>query len=184
MTVTIAAISIRMLDAAEAQARLDELADILVEAVALGASVNFLAGFSRDGALAFWRNQLPGIASGERRLFVGDNGERLVATALLMFAQQPNQPHRAEVGKMLVHPEARRRGLARALMLALEDLARAEGRTLLTLDAVTGSHAEALYRSLGYVVVGVIPRFALKSLVRELEPATFMYKELGPADGR
>jgi len=94
--------SIRVLAAAEAEARLDELSDILVEAVALGASVNFMAGFSSDEGRAFWCKQLPGLADGERQLFVGDDGGRLVATVMLTFAHQPNAPHRAEVSKMLL----------------------------------------------------------------------------------
>jgi GNAT superfamily N-acetyltransferase len=115
-----ASVAIRTLNAAEADARIDELGDILVDAVAHGASVNFMAGFSHEGALAFWRNQLPGIATDEKRLFVADDGRRLVATALLMFAQQPNQPHRAEIGKMLVLATARRQGLGRRLLAAAE----------------------------------------------------------------
>ncbi len=91
----------------------------------------------------------------------------------------PNQQHRGEVLKLLVHPDARRRGIARRLMLALEDVARAEHRSLLTLDTWTGGYAETLYRSLEYVVVGVIPRYARGSTTPALEPATFMYKELG-----
>jgi GNAT superfamily N-acetyltransferase len=96
----------------------------------------------------------------------------------LELGMPPNQRHRAEVNKMLVHPERQRRGIARALMVALEDAARAEARSLLTLDTWTGSHAEALYRSLGYVTLGVIPRFATGSTTGTLEPTTFMYKEL------
>jgi GNAT superfamily N-acetyltransferase len=99
----------------------------------------------------------------------------------LEFPWPPNQPHRADVGKLLVHPDARRRGIARALMLALEDLARSAGRSLLTLDCVTGAPAEGLYRSLGYVEIGVVPGFALGSLTGAPEAATFMYRALGPA---
>jgi GNAT superfamily N-acetyltransferase len=84
---------------------------------------------------------------------------------------------------MLVHPDVRRRGVARALMTALEDVARAEGRTLLTLDTVTGSRAERLYASMGYVTVGVVPRFARKSLSEELEGATIMYKDVSEVGG-
>jgi GNAT superfamily N-acetyltransferase len=96
-------------------------------------------------------------------------------------AWAPNQLHRAEVLKLLVHPEARRRGIARALMVALEDLARANRWTLLTLDTWTGQAGEWLYRSLGYTAVGAIPRFARGSTTAELEPATIMYKELEPS---
>jgi ribosomal protein S18 acetylase RimI-like enzyme len=90
----------------------------------------------------------------------------------------PNQRHRGEVLKLLVHPDARRRGIARQLMLGLEDVARADHRSLLTLDTWTGGYAEALYRSIGYVEVGRIPRYARGSTTPALEPATFMYKEL------
>ena len=92
----------------------------------------------------------------------------------------PNQRHRAEVVKLLVHPDARRQGIARQLMIALETVARTEGRTLLTLDTWTGGYAESLYRSLGYVVVGVIPRFARGSTTPDLEATTIMFKELSP----
>src|SRR5262249_4151946 len=105
---------------------------------------------------------------------------RIVGTVQIDCATPPNQAHRAEVLKLLVHPSTRRHGIARALMIAIEEIARADGRTLLTLDTWTGSHAELLYRSLGYVTVGVIPRYARGSLTPELEPATLMYKELPP----
>ena len=172
-------IAIRTLDAAEAQARLGELADILVDAVAHGASVNFMAGFAREGALFFWRNQLPGLAADEKRLFVGDDGRRLVATALLMFAQQPNQPHRAEIGKMLVLAAARRQGLGRRLLAAAEQTAREQGRTLLMLDTESGSAGDLLYRSCGWTEFGRVPGHAFKPDGR-LAETTFFYKQLAP----
>jgi GNAT superfamily N-acetyltransferase len=169
--------------AADAIARdVASLGEILHAAVHDGAGVSFVVPFALEEACAFWTSRVvPGIAAGSKRVLVAREAGRIAGTVQLDLPWPPNQPHRADVGKMLVHPDARRRGIARALMLALEDLARADGRTLLTLDTVSDSPAEALYRSLGYVTIGVIPRFALKSLVRELEPATFMYKELGPA---
>ena len=100
----------------EAEARLGELADILVDAVAHGASVNFMAGFSADEGRAFWRSQLAGHRRGREAALVGDDGARLVATVLLTFAHQPNAPHRAEIGKMLVLSSARRQGLGRRLL--------------------------------------------------------------------
>jgi ribosomal protein S18 acetylase RimI-like enzyme len=103
-----------------------------------------------------------------------------VGTVQLDLATPPNQRHRAEVLKLLVHPSARGLGIARALMVALEAVAREEARSLLTLDTWTGSAAEQLYRSLGYLVVGIIPRYARGSVTPELEAATFMYKELAP----
>jgi len=169
--------SIRVLNAAEAEARLDELSDILVEAVALGASVNFMAGFSREEGRVFWRKQLPGVANGERQLFVGDDGERLVATVMLTFAPQPNAPHRAEVTKMLVLSHARRQGLGRRLLMRVEEAAREAGRTLLMLDTESGSAGERLYRSCGWTEIGRVPGHAFRPDGR-LAETTLFYKQL------
>jgi ribosomal protein S18 acetylase RimI-like enzyme len=111
-------------------------------------------------------------------LLARDDRGRIVGTVQIDLGTPPNQPHRADVLKMLVHPDARRRGIARALMLAVEELARQSGRTLLTLDTVTGGNAEGLYRSLGYLTVGVIPGYALPPVGSETEPTTIMYKVL------
>ncbi|HXW08616.1 MAG TPA: GNAT family N-acetyltransferase [Vicinamibacterales bacterium] len=158
---------------------LDMLAGILHAVVHDGAGVSFVVPFSLDEARAFWVEKvLGGVRSGTRRVVVARDRGTIVGTVQMDLAMPPNQQHRAEVAKLLVHPKARRQGIARALMQALETLALAEGRTLLTLDTWTGSHAEALYRSLGYVEVGVIPRYARGSLTPQLEPATIMYKEL------
>src|ERR1043166_8854328 len=138
-----------------------------------------------DEARAFWADAvLPGVRARTRRVLVARVDGGIVGTVQIDLAVPPNQRHRAEVLKLLVHPTARRRGIARALMVAIERAAQAEGRTLLTLDTWTGSAAENLYRSLGYTVVGVIPRYARGSLTPELEPATFMYKELAADAGR
>src|SRR5688572_19435533 len=173
------------LDALDAPARerdLDMLADVLHAVVHDGAGVSFVVPFSTDEARVFWVDRvLPGLQSGTRRVVVARRDARIVGTAQLEFARPPNQQHRAEVAKLLVHPDARRQGVARALMAALEELALSEGRTLLTLDTWTGGSAELLYQSLGYVTVGTIPRFARGSLTPELESTTIMYKELGPA---
>jgi len=167
------------LDAAVLDAELDMLADVLHAAVHGGTGVSFFTPFSIDEARAFWVEKvLPGLREGTRRMLVAHLDERIVGTVQLELEMPPNQKHRAGVAKLLVHPEARRRGIARQLMIVLEALARAEGRTLLTLDTVTGSNAELLYTSLGYSTAGVIPRFARGALTPELEDATFMYKEL------
>lgn len=161
---------------------LDMLAEVLHAVVHGGAGVSFFLPFPLDEARAFWRETvLPGVRSGTRRVVVARDGDRIVGTVQLSLAMPPNQRHRADVAKLLVHPEARRRGIARAMMTALEDIARAEGRTLLTLDTVTGSAAEPLYSSLGYVTVGVIPRYARAALTPDLESTTIMYKELSGA---
>ncbi len=160
---------------------IDMLAEVLRAVVYVGAGVSFVVPFSLDDARAFWiETVLPGVRARTRRVVVARLDGRIVGTVQLDLSVPPNQLHRAEVAKLLVHPTARRRGIARALMVALEATALSAGRTLLTLDTWTGGHAELLYRSLGYVTVGVIPRYARGSLTPELEPTTIMYKELAP----
>ncbi|HEV7255804.1 MAG TPA: GNAT family N-acetyltransferase [Mesorhizobium sp.] len=169
---------VRRLDTPEAAARLDELAGILLDAVAHGASVNFLAAFSHGEARAFWEGQFPGLAKGDRQLFVADDGRKLLGTTLLFFAHQPNQPHRAEIGKMLVHSSARRQGLGRRLLEAAEAAALAAGRTLVMLDTETGSAGEHLYRACGWREWGRVPGYALTTAGVPAE-ATFFLKRLG-----
>jgi GNAT superfamily N-acetyltransferase len=173
------AIAIRALQPAEMNRRLPELAAILVDAVELGASVHFMAGLSQADAAAFWRDQLPALARGEKQLLVADNGRRLVGTVLLMFALPPNAPHRAEIGKMLVHSSLRRHGLGRRLLAAAEDAAHKSGRTLLLLDTETGSAGDLLYRSCGWTPIGVVPDHAYKTDGR-LADTTIFYKRLPP----
>jgi GNAT superfamily N-acetyltransferase len=171
--------TIRTLTAAEATVRLPELADILVDAVANGASVNFLAGFTHEEARAFWCDQIPGIAANEKQLLVAEHDHRLVATAMLMFAHQPNASHRTELGKMLVHSTMRRLGLGRRLLTAAEAAARAAGRTLLMLDTETGSAGDLLYRGCGWAEVGRVPGHAFRPDGR-LATTTIFYKQLSP----
>lgn len=173
------------LAAASLERDVEMLADILHAVVHDGAGVSFVVPFSIDEARAFWTDKvLAGVGAGTRRVIVARAGSQIVGTVQIDLAVPPNQRHRAEVVKMLVHPSARRRGIARALMHAIEAVATSEGRTLLTLDTWTGSAAELLYQSLGYVTVGVIPHYARGSLTPQLEPATIMYKELAPAGSR
>lgn len=168
--------------AAPLDADLDMLGEVLRAVVNDGAGVSFVVPFSLDDGRAFWSEKvLPGVREHTRRVLVARLGERIVGTVQLDLTAPPNGRHRAEVLKLLVHPAARRRGIARALMIALEEVAQSERRTLLTLDTWTGSDAEALYRSLGYTTVGVIPRYARGSTTPDLEPATIMYKELPAA---
>ncbi|XWN29572.1 MAG: GNAT family N-acetyltransferase [Devosia sp.] len=172
-------VSIAPLDRDGLVERLDAFAGLLHAAVHAGASINFVLPFSIKESAAFWRtNVLPAVASGERILFAATNGEALVGTVQLILAMPPNQPHRAEVTKLIVHPEARRRGIARRLMAALEDAAQADGRTLITLDTRTGDHAEPLYRSLGYITAGTIPGFCKDTATERLDATTIMYKAL------
>jgi GNAT superfamily N-acetyltransferase len=161
------------------EVELGMLAELLHAVVHGGAGVSFFVPFSIEDARAFWSDKvLLGVRARTRRVVVARLNARIVGTVQLDLATPPNQRHRAEVAKLLVHPDARRRGIARDMMMALEAIALAEGRTLLTLDTVTGSRAEPLYLSLGYNAVGVIPRYARGSLTPELESTTIMYKEL------
>ena len=163
---------------------LETLGRVLHACVHAGGSVSFVLPFSLEDATAFWRDQvLAAVQDGSRRVLVALLGGRVVGTVQLDLATPPNQPHRAEVKKLLVHPDARRRGIARALMTAVEAEAHASGRTLLTLDTVTGGSAESLYRSLGYTTVGVIPGYALNFNASALEATTVMCKELAREAG-
>ena len=154
--------TIRVLDGPSAWAAIEDLAGVLVDCVDRRASVSFMAPLTRDRAEAFWAGVAEGVAAGERILLVAeDKVGALLGTVQLVFAGPENQPHRADVAKMLVRGNARRRGLGARLMRAAEDAARAAGKTLLVLDTVTGGDAERLYARLGWERVGVIPNYAL-----------------------
>jgi ribosomal protein S18 acetylase RimI-like enzyme len=155
------------------------LGHVLHACVQAGASVGFVLPFSHDDATAFWRDKVvPPARAGTCRVLVARSAGRIVGTVQLELATFPNQSHRGEVKKLLVHPEARRLGIARALMLAIEEQARQDRRSLLTLDTRTGDLAEPLYLSIGYIKVGVIPRYARSHDSSELDATTLMYKEL------
>ncbi len=152
--------SLRRLHALD-DAQIDELAGVLIDCVEGGASVSFMHPLTRDRAVAFWRRVAQGVAAGERVLLVAEDAPGLCGTVQLVLNQPENQPHRADLSKMLVHRRARRQGLGAALMRAAEATARECGKTLLVLDAVTGGDAERLYARLGWERVGVIPGYAL-----------------------
>ena len=155
------------------------LGTLLHDCVHTGASVSFILPFSHDDAAAFWRDKVaPAVEAGTCRVLIASNERgRIVGTVQLDLAMPPNQPHRGEIKKLLVHPLERRSGIARSLMMCIEEQARDAKRTLLTLDTASPA-AEQLYSSLGYVRVGVIPRFSVHPETRELEGTTVMYKEL------
>jgi ribosomal protein S18 acetylase RimI-like enzyme len=140
--------------------QIDELATVLIDCVEGGASVSFMHPLSRERALAFWRRVAQGVAAGERALIVAEDARGLCGTVQLVLDQPENQPHRAELSKMLVHRRARRRGLGAALMRAAEAAARDCGKTLLVLDTAN-DEAERLYERLGWTRVGMIPDYAL-----------------------
>ena len=158
---------------------LRELGALLHACVHAGASVGFVLPFTPGDGEAFWRNKvLPAVRGGGRVLLVARSGGRIVGTVQLGYDTLPNQPHRAEVSKLLVHPECRRRGIARALMAELERQAPRLGRSLLTLDTRTGDKAEPLYASLGYRTAGIIPGYCRDPFEDRLDSTTIMYKAL------
>ena len=154
-------IEIRRLRATELHAQLDGLAAVLADCVAGGASVSYLAPFSHEQARAAFEAVAAEVEQDRRLLLAAFAEGRLVGTVQVNLALPPNQPHRAEIAKLLVHRSARRRGIARLLMEHAESEARVEGKTLLVLDTVTGDDAERLYTRLGWTRVGVIPGYAL-----------------------
>ena len=170
--------TISLLDTAMAEAELDALADILHDSVAHGASVNFVQPFSMDSARAFWQRQLPALHEDKAVLLGARLDGVLVGTVMLGLDMAPNQQHRADVKKLLVHSSARRQGLGRQLMQAAEAEARRRGLTLLTLDTEHGSVAEPLYHALGYTLLGILPGYALAADGKALQPCAFFYKQL------
>ncbi|PWC74609.1 GNAT family N-acetyltransferase [Azospirillum sp. TSH64] len=171
------AVTVRLLTAEDAGAAVPGLTDVLLDCVEGGASVSFMAPLDRATAENFWRNVAAGVEQGERILLVAEDGAGVLGTVQLVVAQPPNQPHRADLSKMLVHRRARRRGVGAALMQAAEDAGRAAGKTLLVLDTAS-PEAERLYTRSGWVKVGVIPNFALWPQGGLCDTA-FFYKALG-----
>lgn len=172
------ALTIRRLHGAEAAEAVDALADVLIDCVEGGASVSFMSPLPRERALTFWRGVAEGVACGARALLVAEDGDgRIVGTVQLILDLPDNQPHRADVAKMLVHRRARRQGIAQQLIDALDAVARAEGRRVLVLDTVTGGDAERLYARSGWQRVGHVPDYAL---MPDGTPCgtTFFYKAL------
>ena len=156
---------------------LDDLASILSASVAAGASVGFVAPFGVEQAREYWRGLRGPVSTGARVLLGARRGGALVGTVQVVLDSPPNGRHRAEIAKLLVHPQARRGGLGAALMATAEDVARAHGRTLLVLDTRTGDDGERLYRRIGYEAAGVIPRYA-RAVDGGLDDTLYMFKEL------
>ena len=143
------------------EADVQQLARVLIDCVEGGASVGFMHPLEPERATAFWRRVADDVAAGQRALIVAEDSGGICGTVQLLLAQPDNQPHRADLAKMLVHRRARRRGLGAALVRAAETTARGCGKTVLVLDAVTGGEAARLYERLGWRRVGDIPRYAL-----------------------
>lgn len=169
---------IRLFDTNEARARIGELAEVLADCVTDGASVGFMAPFGPADALPFWEGVVAAVAEGAVLLFAAEREGRIVGTVQVGMSQMPNQPHRADVKKLLVRTDERGRGLARALMAAAEAEAARRGKTVLVLDTATGSPAESIYGRLGWQRVGVIPDYALYPDGRYCG-TTLFYKRVG-----
>jgi len=141
---------------------IDALSEILIETVANGGSVSFMHPLDRRTAEAFWIGALAAAARGERIVLGAFDGEILAGTVSLLLDCPPNQPHRAEIAKMMTRPSRRGRGVATALMRVAEELASKRARTLLTLDTAAEDGASGLYEKLGFTLAGTIPDYALK----------------------
>ncbi len=158
--------------------QLMDLAALLKVCVADGASVNFVLPFSLNDSHEFWTAKVrPGLTAGLRILLTARSGGHLAGAVQLDCDTPPNQPHRAEAAKLLVHPEYRRRGIGRALMIELERHAKKLGRLLITLDTAD-DRAEALYLSLGYERAGAIPAYAKNPIEDRYDTTTIMFKSI------
>ncbi|MFE2423482.1 GNAT family N-acetyltransferase [Streptomyces hokutonensis] len=166
------------LDAPQLLSVVEELADLLTDTVHDGASIGFLAPLDRAAAVAWWRERADGVGAGRLAVWAARDGDRVVGTVSLAFADKPNSRHRAELVKLMVHRDARGRGLGRELLTVAENAAVAAGITLLHLDTETDSAAEHLYHSAGWTRAGVIPDYAA-SPDGVLRPTTLYYKRVG-----
>ena len=181
-------VEIVALDADGYVAAIPGLAALLIDAVEGGASVNFLAGVTEQEAAAWWTARIPEIADGTTTAFVARSisaspaahragAGSIVGSTLLVRSRNANSPHRAEIGKVIVHRSVRRRGVGRALMDAAEARAVADGRWLLILDTEAGTAADALYRAMGWQELGTMPNHAYRA-DGVLAPTTYFWKDL------
>ena len=173
-------LSVEPMTAADVEVERPALVALLQDAVESGASVGFLPPLGDREAGAYWATVTKGLRDGSRLLLAARDRELgLVGSAQLELATRANAAHRAEVTKVMVHRRARRRGVARALMLALDEHARRLGRTTLILDTRQGDPSEALYRAVGWIFAGAIPEYA-RSATGALDGTAFYYKVLDP----
>ena len=153
-------IQIRQLTAGEASHHLQDLAAVLIDCVDGGASVHFMPPLTQSAAIAFFEKTVEDVHQGNRILLAAFVDEKLVGTVQVIIGMPPNQPHRAEIAKLLVHRSARHQGIGALLMEQAEHVSRLNGKTLLVLDTATGESAERLYQRLGWKIAGMIPDFA------------------------
>ncbi|MEL7527927.1 MAG: GNAT family N-acetyltransferase [Pseudomonadota bacterium] len=168
---------VHLLSPADARSAIGALGALLRACVEDGAGIGFILPLDQEKAEAFWRKQLAALEDGNAFLMVAREGEDIAGVVMLALAPQDNGGHRAEVAKLMVHPDHRRKGLARKLMSAIDGLALSHDRWLLVLDTVTGDRAEKLYPTCGYKKVGVIPDYAYGSH-GTLDATTVFYKDL------
>lgn len=168
-------IEIEQLSATQAQPLLAALTDVLQGCVADGASVGFIDAADRGAMERFWQDKIFSLASGDNQLLVAWQQGVIVATVMVGYSAMPNGRHRAEINKLLVHPDARRQGIARRLMQHAEQLATGQGKTLLVLDTRSGDVATDLYLSMEWQIAGSIPCYA-ESTEGALDATTVMYK--------
>lgn len=169
--------TLRTISSDEVLQHLDAFVALLQDAVGNGASIGFLPPLANETAAEFWREYAAEIDE-RKRVIVAAFDERLVGCVTLALATKPNAPHRAEVQKLIVRSDCRRRGIGRELMQAVEDESRKRGRTLLVLDTLLGDSGEQLYPRLGYVRVGEIPSYVINENGELLSTVVF-YKILG-----
>ena len=157
--------------------QIDQLCDVLIDCIDGGASISFMLPMTREKAERFWRGVAEGVANNERVLLVARNEQgEIIGSVQVVLAQPENQPHRADISKMIVHRSARKQGIAAALMEAAEAEALREGKTVLVLDTASDD-AERVYRKLGWQECGVIPDYALLP-GGALCATTYFYKRL------
>lgn len=168
-------LQIERVTAIQAGEQIEELIELLRDGVDGGASIGFLPPLQTGEAKKYWRGVFEDLEEESRILLIARQDKALVGSVQLGLVMKPNGSHRAEVQKLMVHSSARRNGLGRALMNAIEDEARAANRSLLVLDTRCGDPSEALYRKMGYTVLGVMPRYA-RSANGELDDCIFFYR--------
>ncbi|KOU55533.1 acetyltransferase [Streptomyces sp. MMG1533] len=170
------------MDGTQVLDRVDALADLLIDTVDGGASVGFLAPLDRATALAWWKERAAGVAAGQLAVWIARYDGRTLGTVSLAFPDKPNSRHRAELVKLMVHQDARGRGLGRRLLATAEEAAVEAGVTLLHLDTETDSPAERLYTAAGWARAGMIPDYAADP-AGVLRPTTLYYKHVGVRAG-
>lgn len=169
---------VKVLSSEDVETYVGPLADVLIDCVEGGAAVSFLLPISRSKAIEFWERVFENVARNERTLLIAETVDGCVIGAVQLITAFPeNQPHRADVSKMLVRREARRQGVAASLLAAVEEAAREAGKSVLMLDTATGSDAERLYERAGWLLVGHVPNYGLAPDGR-LCGTTFFHKQL------